>query len=308
EGGQEERIRKTDSPLETQSGILEATVEALNSLYGDYIDELDDVASALIRSVNEIHTQGQGRKGFDEVTSAYSADTGVPLVSAGLPFTPSNGSFDVQVVDDDNDLISTQRIQVRRLGQIGDSTVQSIVQDLNAIDGIDASITSDGRVHLESSSPSSSFTFSDDTSGFLASVGLNTFFVGEDAGNIEVNSVIRQDSSYLSVSKTGIGQDTDALIDLVDLVDRPLDHLDGRSVRGVYEQTVNELGQKISLQKSTTEAQRNFYATLQSQHLATTGVNLDEEAIKMIAYQRAFQASSRVITTANEMLDILVNL
>ncbi|MEM9589473.1 MAG: flagellar hook-associated protein FlgK, partial [Planctomycetota bacterium] len=47
EGGQEVRIRETDSPLDTQSGILAATVEARNSVFGDYIDELDDVASAL---------------------------------------------------------------------------------------------------------------------------------------------------------------------------------------------------------------------------------------------------------------------
>ncbi len=95
---------------------------------------------------------------------------------------------------------------------------------------------------------------------------------------------------------------------LLDLIDQPLDHLDGRSVRDTYETTVSGLGQKISLQQSATEGLRNFYATLQSQHLAITGVNIDEESIKMISYQRAFQASSRVIATASEMLELLVNL
>ena len=42
--------------------------------------------------------------------------------------------------------------------------------------------------------------------------------------------------------------------------------------------------------------------------LAITGVNIDEESILMISYQRAFQASSRVILAASEMLELLVTL
>ena len=91
-------------------------------------------------------------------------------------------------------------------------------------------------------------------------------------------------------------------------MDEPLDHLGGRSVRKAYEESIRSLAQKISLQESATEGIRNFHATLQSQHLAITGVNIDEEAIKMITYQRAFQASSRVIATASEMLELLVSL
>ena len=126
--------------------------------------------------------------------------------------------------------------------------------------------------------------------------------------DIAVNHMLRANSDYLAISAGGINQDTDVLTQMVDLVDRPLDELDGRSIRGVYERTVSVLAQEISLQNSGTEGLRNFYATLQSQHLAITGVHIDEEAINMITYQRAFQASSRVILTASEMLDILVNL
>jgi flagellar hook-associated protein 1 FlgK len=42
--------------------------------------------------------------------------------------------------------------------------------------------------------------------------------------------------------------------------------------------------------------------------MAVSGVNIDEEAIKLIAYQRAFQASARVVSTISDMLDLLVNL
>ena len=57
-----------------------------------------------------------------------------------------------------------------------------------------------------------------------------------------------------------------------------------------------------------TEGFLTFARTLEGQHLGMTGVSVDEEAVKMIAYQRAFQASARFISTIDELLNTLVNL
>ena len=307
-GGNEVRIIETDSPLQVTGGKLAATMKARDEVFTDFVQRLDEMASTLIRGFNEVHSQGQGRKGFQELESAIATDAFVPLADAGLGFLPTNGTFDLNVVDKDGDLISTHRIPVRILGQVDDSTVNSIVADINQIEGITAVVTSEGKVEINTDSPTARFAFGEDTSGFLAAAGLNTFFVGKSGVDIDVNPVVRHDSDFLSISAGGIGEDTDVLTQLVDLVDRPLDELEGRSIRGVYDNTVSVLAQRINLQNSGTEGLRNFHATLQSQHLAITGVNIDEEAIKMITYQRAFQASSRVIATASEMLDLLVNL
>ena len=51
-----------------------------------------------------------------------------------------------------------------------------------------------------------------------------------------------------------------------------------------------------------------FQQALEGQFLAVTTVNLDEEAVKMILYQRAFQASAKVISTVNEMLETLLTM
>ena len=200
------------------------------------------------------------------------------------------------------------RISVRNLNQIGDGTVESIVAQIDAIEGISASVTSLGEVAIVSDSPTSQFTFGEDSSGFLAAIGLNTFFQGTGATDIAVNQTLLDNSNLLAISSGGIGADTDILTEMVDLVDRPLDNLDGRTVRGTYDQTIAKLAQQINLHQSSSEGLSNFYATLQSQHLAISGVNIDEESIRMITYQRAFQASARVISTANEMLDILMSL
>ena len=307
-GGSEVRIVETDSPLQSKSGILAATIQARDGVFGEHVDGLNQMASALIQSVNEVHSQGQGTKAHFEMLSSVSADTGVPLTEAGLASTPRNGSFDMSVLDENGEVISNHRIDLKMLGLVTDSTVQSIVADIDAIDGLRASVTANGQIEIASESATSSFTFGEDTAGFLAAAGLNTFFVGSDAFDIGVNPKLLDDADFLSVSRSGIGEDTEVLTDLIDLIDRPLNTFGGDSVRGIYERGIANLGQKISLQSSTTEGLRNFHGTLQSQHLAISGVNIDEESIKMISYQRAFQASSRVISTASEMLELLVNL
>ena len=307
-GGQEIRIVETDSPLQSTGGLLAAAGQSRDGIFGKYVGELDRMAAGLIRSVNTVHSQGQGRRGYSEMLGSVRAETGVPLQNASLAWAPNNGTFDMNIVDTNGEVISTKRINVRMLGHTSDSTVNSIVADIDSMDGISASVTSEGRIEILADSPSSQFTFGEDTSGFVAAAGLNTFFVGKDAGDVQVNGALKQNSDLLSVSATGIGEDTEALTNLLDLVDQPLETLDGRSVRGIYESATAGLAQDVSLQNSESEGLRNYYATLQSKHLAITGVNIDEEAIKMISYQRAFQASSRVITTAAEMLDILVNL
>ena len=78
-GGNEVRIIETDSPLQVKGGKLAATMEARDSVFTDYINRLDKMATTLIRGFNEVHSQGQGRKGFSEVESAVATDAFVPL-------------------------------------------------------------------------------------------------------------------------------------------------------------------------------------------------------------------------------------
>lgn len=306
--GTEVRIIETDSPLQATGGLIGASGTARDEVFGDYIDRLDSLTAGLIRAVNEVHSSGQGGKGFSEVESTYTADVGVPLRDAGLAFEPDNGSFDLNLHDQDGELISSHRIDVRNLGGVGDSTINSIVAQLDAIDGLASSVDSNGLITIETEASTATFSFIDDNSGFLAAAGINTFFTGTSALDIAINPKLRQDTDFLAVSRNGIGNDTEVLSDLIGIVDRPQDHLGNTSVRGRYEQTITGSGQRAALQRSSAEGLSDFYNTLQSQHLAISGVNIDEESIRLIAYQRAFQASSRVISTASELLELLVNL
>ena len=46
---------------------------------------------------------------------------------------------------------------------------------------------------------------------------------------------------------------------------------------------------------------------LEAKQQSLSGVDTNEELVKMLQYQKAFQASARVIVTIQEMLDELFN-
>ena len=48
--------------------------------------------------------------------------------------------------------------------------------------------------------------------------------------------------------------------------------------------------------------------TLQAQRDATSGVSLDEEAVNLMQQQRAFQASAKLISTVNELMQTLLGM
>ncbi len=303
------RIVDTDSPLIVSSGKLRGLYDARVSTLTEKSGEIDDFAELLIREFNAIHTQGQGLEAFSSVTSTNATDdSSAALDLAGLFGEIKNGSFEIEVLDRQTGLNKTHNIRVRLLGESDDTSLEDVRDQINAISGISASVSPEGKLTIVSDSQRTRFAFQNDTSGFLAAAGINTFFQGTSADTISVNEQIIENDRLFAASLNGVDGGTDNALRLAEAFDAPLDSLDGQSIKQRYETIVVSTTQDINIQNGITDGLRNFYKVLEGQHLAVTGVNLDEEAVKMIFYQRAFQASSRVIRASSEMLETLVNL
>ncbi len=304
------KVLFVDNEAEVQilGGELKAMTEGRDSLLGGVLDGLDQLAADLIREFNTVHSQGQGKFGFESLTGTVALDDRAALDQAGLTWPVEGGSFDISLVDESGAHISRHRIDVRKGNPQTASNVSSIVSDIDAIDGIRAEVLPSGEIQISSDVPGVRFTFGEDTSGFVAAAGLNTMFAGSSAETIAINSLLKTQPEMLAISAGGIGADTNTITSLVDLIDQPITRNGGESIRESYSSVISHLSQSAANQKASTQGLQQYYSTLQSENMAITGVNIDEEAIKMIGYQRAFQASSRVISVASEMLDILTNL
>jgi len=84
------------------------------------------------------------------------------------------------------------------------------------------------------------------------------------------------------------------------------DLIDG-TYGGFFSQSVSNLGQALAGANSRVEDQTNIERLVRSQRDAVSAVSLDEELADLMKFQRAFQASSRVFSVIDDLLDNVVN-
>lgn len=75
-----------------------------------------------------------------------------------------------------------------------------------------------------------------------------------------------------------------------------------------YNSQVGQVGVLAQRATKTKEAQENILNQLNNIRESVSGVSLDEEATKMIEFQKTFDASARLIRTADEMFDTVLSI
>lgn len=75
-----------------------------------------------------------------------------------------------------------------------------------------------------------------------------------------------------------------------------------------YNSMVGKVGVQTKRAATGVENQKNIVTQLTNIRESISGVSLDEEATKMIEFQKAFDASARLIRTADEMFDTVLSL
>lgn len=80
------------------------------------------------------------------------------------------------------------------------------------------------------------------------------------------------------------------------------------SLQDSYRALVGEIGSSIESARTGLEFRESLLKQTQAQREAVSGVNLDEEMTKMIMFQRAFEASSLLVRTADDMYGALIEM
>ena len=74
-----------------------------------------------------------------------------------------------------------------------------------------------------------------------------------------------------------------------------------------YSAAISLFSYSLSQSRMNHENQTGVLSIVRGQRESTSGVSLDEEAAELMKFQRAYQASARVISVVDQMLDIVVN-
>ncbi len=302
------RLSDTGADLSAAGGELRGIIDGRDQVLGGFLDDLDALTSNLIFEFNRIHSSGEGLRGFETLTAQTRVlDQTAALNAAGLDFTPTHGSFQFKVTNTSTDITKTTNIAIDLDGIGADTSLQDLRDALDAVEGVTATITATGRLKIDAASPFE-FRFADDTSGILAGLGVNTFFTGANSANIGVNSVVEGNDAFFATSLGGGPADGSNAVRLAGFVDNPVEELSGANLSDFYDTAIMSVAQSSARETAVADGFNSFLQSLRNQREQFSGVSLDEEAIKMIEFQHAFQAAARLVSTVDELFTILLNM
>ena len=303
------RTTRTGSPLPEGGGELRGVIDGRDRVLGGFVDDLNSFAANLISEFNRLHASGEGRVGYTSITAEHGiSDTSATLTAAGLPFAVRHGGFDLKVLDQSTGQVTTSRIAVDLDGLNGDdANLASLAASLDALPNVTASIDAAGRLNL-AAAEGYEIRFGDDTSGVLAALGVNNFFTGTDSGSIGVRSELVADHRLLATGRGGGPGDNRNAVGLATVLEGAVAGLQGQSLSSFYDSMVSRVGQGSAAESSLAEGSEAYLQSLRSQREQYSGVSLDEEAIKIMEFQRSFQSAARIISTVDELLGVLLNM
>jgi flagellar hook-associated protein FlgK len=147
-----------------------------------------------------------------------------------------------------------------------------------------------------------------DDSGFLAAVGINCFFSGIDATSIDVCSEISDSGSMIAVSRGVEMTDSKNSLLMGGVGDTAMSSLGGLTLKEYYRELATDVGNQISVMQMRHDNTSGVLRNLTNQRDATSGVDINEEATKMLVFERMFQAMARYINVISDTLDSVITI
>ena len=303
------RFEESGRDVNIQGGTMLGIIESRDVEIKRFEDNIDELARGLIAGINRIHTQSNGMLRYEGTLQSANvvADTGIPINdNEHLPYTLEDGSFDVVVYDTATGAVAgTITVSVTAAG----TTLNDIASAINAAANLSATTTPEGYLEITGGA-GYAFSFANDSSGALTAIGANAFFSGYDAGTIGVSQDLIDDprliSSRYSLDPLETGDNTAALA-LAAVRDADILSGDSQTLNEYYESTVVDLGVRSRLNSDTYDAAQVFANDLEARRQEVSGVSLDEEVAALLVFQRAFEASARILTVADSMIETLLN-
>ncbi len=100
----------------------------------------------------------------------------------------------------------------------------------------------------------------------------------------------------------------DTALSLAALRDAPIAAFGNHSIGEAYSQQVAQLGTAVQDAQDNTEVHASLASRADTQRMSVSGVNIDEEMVNLMRFQNAYAAAARVITTADEMFQSLLDM
>ena len=277
-------------------GELRGYLDMRDTEVKSVVDKMNILSASFIQEFNGIHRAGfgiDGSSGLDffsalDVTVDHDVDnTGTAVVSMtnASPTTVSVDEYEIAFTD--SNAFTLNNLTTNASSGTFTFTTGST---FNIKDGFAVTI-----------------------SGSAVSGDKVTFSVSEDAASgMSVSSTITANTKKIAAGTTTNGDGANALL-MADLQNTLSFNSVTWSGSGsgsytfdeYYNAVVSTIGIESFSAQATLRQQEGIMLQLNSRRESISGVSIDEEMIKMIKFQQAYNASARMISVVDEMLDAL---
>lgn len=266
------------------NGRMKALLEQRDTVLPGLIDQLDRLAAGVVNEVNQQHKLGFGLDG------STGLDLFSPISPTAIGATNNAGSATISATVSDPTALTFQPYELKSSG--GLYTLKNLTTGVS-VSGAGPSLTLEGMTVTQTGGA----PVEGDIFRVSAHQGL--------AGNIAVAITDPNKLAASSSLATTPGDNANALA-IARIQDKSLSGLGGVTVQGFYTGFTGEVGSRSQSAQRRLDAEEIVQRQLVNLREEASGVSIDEEMTNLIKYQRAFEASARIITTTDQLFETIL--
>lgn len=298
-----------------------------------YIDNLDTFAKTLIDNTNNIYAQSAVEVAATDEFSFLEDSKTLMNYNEGI----RQGSFDVIVYNNQGEEIARKTIKIDGTTTMNDTTYgNSIVSDFNSNsdDNNDNNMTNDVNDYFSASyaydknsnkglfavtpkfaQGTYSIAFVDNGTNFPGVIGVNKFFTGDNAKNIDINDEFKTDHTKIRAYSKPVTGNNSVANGMVQLQYSKLTFYSNgiamdreETIEGFYRYVTTDIASDTESNNLLNETNTSLIKTAESEFQSISGVDTNEELTNLIRFQASYGAAAKIITTVDQMLDTLLSL
>ncbi|MBE0535196.1 MAG: flagellar hook-associated protein FlgK [Phycisphaerae bacterium] len=147
-----------------------------------------------------------------------------------------------------------------------------------------------------------------DASGVLAATGMNTFFKGAGAASIDICDDVRNSGARIATRGAVAQTDNSIALAIARLGDQAFSTLGNLTPKAYYRTLATDIGDKIAINQIKLGDAEGVWRNLREQRDAVSGVDLNQEATRMLMYERMFQSMAKFLNAVSRTQDALMTM
>ncbi|CAM3498216.1 flagellar hook-associated protein FlgK [Helicobacter sp. UBA3407] len=287
-----------------------------------YINDLDTFANGIIEATNNIYAQCSQLGARSDKLYINTQDA---LTTSG--YNIREGSFKVVMYDKQGNELGAREVKIDNL-----TNMQSIIDQLNAnlddnLDGnalndfddrFQATYNNDTQTFaITSKNPSEEIYISiqDNGTNFAGAFGVNRFFDGNDASNIELARAYRDDPTLIRAYREAVNGNFEVAnmmqqlqydkITFTDVYDREERQ---ETISGYFRYIASKVASQTEGTQITQETKEAVYNSIKKEYKTISEVSIDDEMVNLIKFQTGYSANAKMISAIDEMITTLLGI